>query len=196
MPYKIEGGVKFTDHHIQSPLNNIANSCQVCHRQSEEQLLSDVYERQDRVIEIRRIAEKSLAKTHLEAKVAWDNGATEEEMAPVLKLIRHAQWRWDWVAAANSVGFHSPVEALRVLSTSIQKSEQASALINQILVKKNVTIPVQLPDFSTKEMAQKIVGWNMDSLRLDKNEFLQKIIPEWDRKAEQRQGTLKKYALK
>lgn len=196
MPYKIEGGVKFTDHHIQSPLNNIANSCQVCHRQSEEQLLSDVYERQDRVIEIRRIAEKSLAKTHLEAKVAWDNGATEEEMAPVLKLIRHAQWRWDWVAAANSVGFHSPVEALRVLSTSIQKSEQASALINQILVKKNVTIPIQLPDFSTKEMAQKIVGWNMDSLRMDKNEFLQKIIPEWDRKAEQRQGTLKKYALK
>jgi formate-dependent nitrite reductase cytochrome c552 subunit len=45
-------------------------------------------------------------------------------------------------------------------------------------------------------MAQKIVGWNMDSLHKDKNEFLQKIIPEWDRKAEQRQGTLKKYALK
>ncbi|NLO19323.1 MAG: ammonia-forming cytochrome c nitrite reductase [Ignavibacteria bacterium] len=195
MPYKIEGGVKFSDHHIQSPLNNIANSCQVCHRQSEEQLLADVYERQDRVLEVRRIAEKSLAKVHLEAKAAWDNGASEEEMSTVLKLIRHAQWRWDWVAAANSVGFHSPVEALRVLSTSIQKSEQASALINQILVKKNVPIPVPLPDFSTKEKAQKLIGLNMDSLRMDKNELLQKLVPEWDKKAQQRQGTLKKYSL-
>src|SRR5690606_3634762 len=30
MPYTTKGGVKFTDHQIQSPLNNIANSCQVC----------------------------------------------------------------------------------------------------------------------------------------------------------------------
>ena len=36
MPYKTEGGVKTTDHHIQSPLANIAYSCQVCHRESEE----------------------------------------------------------------------------------------------------------------------------------------------------------------
>lgn len=42
MPYKSEGGVKFTDHHIQSPLNNVANSCQVCHRESEAELTSNV----------------------------------------------------------------------------------------------------------------------------------------------------------
>jgi nitrite reductase (cytochrome c-552) len=38
MPYKREGGMKFTNHHLQSPLNNIAGSCQVCHRESEETL--------------------------------------------------------------------------------------------------------------------------------------------------------------
>ena len=102
MPYKMSGGVKFSDHHLQSPLNNIANSCQVCHKQSEEQLKKDVYDRQDRVLEIRKIAEKSIAKAHLEAELAWKNGATEEEMAPIQKLLRHAQWRWDWVAAARS----------------------------------------------------------------------------------------------
>ena len=32
MAYKSEGGVKFTDHHVQSPLANVANSCQVCHQ--------------------------------------------------------------------------------------------------------------------------------------------------------------------
>ena len=32
MPYKSEGGVKFSDHHIQSPLAMIDRTCQVCHR--------------------------------------------------------------------------------------------------------------------------------------------------------------------
>ena len=38
MPYRTEGGVKFTDHHLQSPLLNIANSCAVCHRWSEDEI--------------------------------------------------------------------------------------------------------------------------------------------------------------
>jgi nitrite reductase (cytochrome c-552) len=106
MPYKSEGGVKFTDHHVQSPLANIANSCQVCHREETETLLEDVYQRQDKLEELRHIAEKNLAAAHLEAKIAWDNGATKEQMEKALTYIRHSQWRWDWVAAANSLGFH------------------------------------------------------------------------------------------
>ncbi|MCK4748352.1 MAG: ammonia-forming cytochrome c nitrite reductase subunit c552, partial [Bacteroidales bacterium] len=35
MPYHSEGGMKYTDHWIRSPLSNVSNSCQVCHRQSE-----------------------------------------------------------------------------------------------------------------------------------------------------------------
>ena len=42
MPYRSEGGVKFTDHHIQSPLQNIANSCAVCHRWSENEIRTRV----------------------------------------------------------------------------------------------------------------------------------------------------------
>ena len=33
MPYKSEGGVKFSDHHIQSPLAMIDRTCQTCHRE-------------------------------------------------------------------------------------------------------------------------------------------------------------------
>ena len=68
MPYKSEGGVKFTDHHIQSPLNNVANTCQVCHREETDRLVQDVYDRQDRIEEIRRIAEKTIAAAHIETK--------------------------------------------------------------------------------------------------------------------------------
>lgn len=193
MPYKVEGGVKFSDHHIRSPLDNIANSCQVCHRESEEQLKSDVVSRQNKVLELRRLAEKAIAKAHIEAQKAWEVGATEKEMEPILKLIRNAQWRWNWVAAANGVGFHSPVEALRVLGNAIQKAEQASGMLQVVFVKHNVEIPVKLPDVSTKALAQKYIGLDMDKAKKDKETFLNTIAKEWDEKAKKRQGTLIKY---
>ncbi|MGK9476936.1 ammonia-forming cytochrome c nitrite reductase [Melioribacter sp. OK-6-Me] len=193
MPYKTEGGVKFTDHHIQSPLNNVENSCQVCHREKTESLIKNVYDRQDRIHELRRYAEKALAAAHIEAKIAWDNGATESEMKKALKLIRHAQWRWDWTAAANAMGFHSPVEALRVLGTAIQKAEEARREIAAVLIKHGVNYPVELPDISTKEKAQKYIGLDINALEADKKEFLKTTAVKWDSEAKKRQGTLKKY---
>jgi nitrite reductase (cytochrome c-552) len=190
MPYKREGGLKFTDHHISSPLNNIAGSCQVCHRESEADLLKNVYDHQNRIAELRRITEKNLARVHIEAKTAWDNGATESEMAPVLTLIRHAQWRWDWVAAANGMGIHSPAESLRVLGTSIQKSNEARILLTEILVRRGIEVPVKLPDISTKGKAQQFVGLPMDEIRGQKRDFLQNTLPEWLRLAAERESKM------
>jgi len=185
MPYKREGAIKFTDHHIQSPLNNIAGSCQVCHRESEEKLLQNVYQRQAKIAELRRIAEKSLALAHVEAGIAWEKGATEEEMKEVLKLIRHSQWRWDWVAASNSMGFHSPVECLRVLATSIQKSYEAHVLLTSILIKRGVNVPVVMPDISTKAKAQAYIGLDMKQIVKDKEEFKSSVMQGWLKKAEE-----------
>ena len=155
--------------------------------------MRDVYDRQDRLEELRGIAEKNLAAAHLEAKAAWDKGATETEMKEALTLIRHAQWRWDWVAAANGLGFHSPVEAMRVIGTSINKAQEARKALALVLIKHGVDYPIELPDISTKEKAQKVVGLDMDYLRKDKKEFLQTTAKEWDKKAMARQGSLKKY---
>jgi nitrite reductase (cytochrome c-552) len=193
MPYRSEGGMKFTDHKIQSPLNNIANSCQVCHRETEETLRQNVYERQDRIEEMRGLAENALAKAHIEAKAAWDAGATEAEMAPVLTLIRHAQWRWDWVAAANSVGFHSPVEAGRTLGTSIQKAQEARVLLVEILMRHGAKVPVPMPDIATKAKAQAFIGLDMTKFVAEKNEFKKNVLPDWDKKAAERQAKLPRY---
>jgi nitrite reductase (cytochrome c-552) len=193
MPYKSEGGVKFTDHHVQSPLNNIANSCQVCHREETKSLVRDVYERQDGIEQLRRIVEKNLAAAHLEAKLAWDNGASEKQMKEVLTLIRHAQWRWDWVAAANGLGFHAPVEAFRVLGTSINKAQEARKELALVLTKLGVKYPLNLPDISTKAKAQKVAGLDMKYLIEDKENFLRTTAVEWDKEAKERQGTLKEY---
>ncbi len=179
MPYKREGGIKFTYHHLQSPLADVSSSCQVCHRQSEEELIANVVDRQQKISELRRIVEKNLARLHLEAKMAWDAGANEAEMEPVLQLIRHAQWRWDWVAAANSMGFHSPAEALRVLGTSIQKSQEARIMLTSVFNRVGVQYPVQLPDISTKEKAQEVIGLDMKSIRADKDQWKKDVLPSW-----------------
>jgi nitrite reductase (cytochrome c-552) len=179
MPYQREGGIKFTNHHITSPLQNIEATCQVCHRESEATLRANVYDRQDKISELRRIVEKNLAQLHIEAKYAWDAGATEEEMKDVLQLIRHAQWRWDWVAAANAYGIHSPNEALRVLGTSIQKSQEARIILATILAKYGKEFPIEMPDISTKAKAQDFIGLDMDRQRQMKKDFKENVLPGW-----------------
>lgn len=190
MPYKSEGGIKFSNHHMSSPLQNISASCGVCHRESEADLVRDVYARQDRVKELLGLAQDDLCHAHIEAKTAWDAGATEEEMKPILQLIRHAQWRWDWVAAANSLGFHAPLEAARVLGNSIAKGEQARRELAIVLTKHGVKLPVPMPDLSTKEKAQAFVGLDMAAIEAQKLEFLENVVPEWDKAARTREAEM------
>ena len=191
MPYRSEGGVKFTDHKIQSPLNNMANACQVCHRESEEILKKNVYDRQDKVIDIRGRLEEALVKAHIEAKTAWDNGATEVEMKPVLQLIRAAQWRWDYTAASHGGSFHAPLETARVIGDGIEKAQGARILLAEVLLRHDVKLPVLMPDISTKEKAQSYIGLDIKKLNEEKEKFIKEIIPQWDAKAKERESKMK-----
>ncbi len=190
MPYRSEGGLKFTSHHLASPLQNVSASCGVCHRESEATLVRDVNARQDRVRELQALAEDALCHAHIEAKTAWDAGAKEEEMKPVLQLLRKAQWRWDWVTAANGVGFHSPLEAARVLGNSIQKAEQARREVAIVLARYNVQLPVPMPDISTKLKAQTYIGLDMPAIEAEKAKFLRDVVPVWDAQARERESKL------
>jgi nitrite reductase (cytochrome c-552) len=193
MPYMSEGGVKYTNHQIMSPLNNIANSCQVCHRQSEEELLKNVYDRQKKVKELRDVLEKELVNAHYEAKAAWDAGATEDEMKLVLKLIRQSQWRWDFAVAGHGNAFHAPLETARLLGHGISKILEARVALSQILLKYNVKTPVEIPDISTKEKAQLAIGLDIPKLRSQKDEFLKIRVPKWLEEAAAREA---KYGVK
>jgi nitrite reductase (cytochrome c-552) len=51
-------------------------------------------------------------------------GATPQSLEAALALQRKAQWRLDFVAAENSMGFHAPAEAARILAESIDYSRQ------------------------------------------------------------------------
>lgn len=178
MPYRREGGVKFTDHKTQSPLNNIANSCQVCHRESEETLRQNVFERQDKIKELRLSAEDLLVKAHLEAKAAWDAGAQEAEMKPILQLIRHAQWRWDFAAAGHGSSFHAPLEIARMLGSSIEKAQEARLQLVKVLRDHGMTADVVMPDISTKQKAQEFIGLDMSKLIQEKQDFLKSLTSQ------------------
>nr|WP_290637847.1 ammonia-forming cytochrome c nitrite reductase [Labilibaculum sp.] len=191
MPYKSEGGQKFTDHHIQSPLNNVANSCQVCHREETDKLIENVYTRQDQIIENRDKLEELLVRAHVEAKKAWDLGATEAEMKSVLMDIRHGQWRWDYAAASHGGSFHAPTETGRIISTGIVRAQEARLSLARIFAKYGFNEEVAYPDIATKAKAQKFIGLPMDKLNAEKETFKKNLLPEWDKKAEAREKTYK-----
>ncbi|MGB0892098.1 MAG: ammonia-forming cytochrome c nitrite reductase [Flavobacteriaceae bacterium] len=187
MPYKSEGGQKFTDHHIQSPMNNVANSCQVCHREDADKLKRNVYERQQKSTESRLKLEDALVRMHVEAKKCWDLGATEEQMKPILQDIRHAQWRWDYAAAAHGASFHSPVEIGRVISSGLNKATEGRVKLARLLAKLGYNKPVEMPDISTKEKAQVYIGLNPEKMKHDKEEFKKNLLPKWMEDAKKRE---------
>ena len=42
-------------------------------------------------------------------------GASSEDLSRALNLQRKAQWRLDFIAAENSMGFHAPQEAAPII---------------------------------------------------------------------------------
>ena len=183
MPYMSKGGVKYTDHHIMSPLANIERTCQTCHRQSAETLRQNVYERQRKCNEIRNRVENELATAHIEAKFAWDKGATEAEMKPVLDLLRKSQWRWDFAVASHGAAFHAPQEIMRILSHSLDFANQARLKVAKVLARHGFTSDVPMPDISTKAKAQAYIGVDMKQKEADKEKFLNTVVPQWIKKA-------------
>ncbi|HSG27677.1 MAG TPA: ammonia-forming cytochrome c nitrite reductase subunit c552, partial [Candidatus Krumholzibacterium sp.] len=97
MPYVAEGGMKVSDHHVQSPLLNIASSCGVCHRWTEDEIRGRVEDIQTMCFNARMAAEESLVRAHFDVRAAMQAGATDSELSGIRTTLRHAQFKWDYV---------------------------------------------------------------------------------------------------
>ncbi|MBN2666843.1 MAG: ammonia-forming cytochrome c nitrite reductase [Bacteroidales bacterium] len=193
MPFISEGGIKFTNHHLQSPLNNVSSSCQVCHREETDDLINDVYSRQDKLIENRTVLETLLVRCHVEAKTAWEKGASEQQMKDILQDIRHAQWRWDFSAAGHGNSFHSPVELGRIITGGITEAQEARVKLARLLASLGYNQEIPYPDISTKAKAQEFIGLDMEKHNEEKKVFLETVLPGWIEAANERE---KGYDLK
>ena len=127
-----------------------------------------------------------LAKAHLEAGKAWELGATEAEMAPILQDIRHGQWRWDYGVASHGGFFHAPGETLRILGSAIGKGQEARIKLRIVLARYGAAEFVAA-DFSTKEKAQEIIGLPYDKLVEEKDHFLKTLRQEWIKDATEKE---------
>lgn len=162
MPYRSEGGVKYTDHYIQSPLLNVANSCAVCHRWGEQEIVQRVEAIQDKVFAGRQRAEDAVSKAHFDIAACMQAGAKDEELRDVRRQVREAQTRWDFVAAHNGMGFHSPQECQRILGEATYLAGQCRVECARILAKHGVTDPVRYPEYDTKEKATAVIKTFID----------------------------------
>ncbi len=153
MPYHTEGGVKFTDHHVQSPLLNIANSCAVCHRWSEEEIRTRVEAIQTKVSKAMAEAEEALVYAHFDIAAAVEARAMDEVLQAARMKLRRAQFRWDYVSATNGMGFHSPQESMRLLGEAANQAQQVRLEMARLLGRLGVTETPTYPDVSTRQRA-------------------------------------------
>jgi nitrite reductase (cytochrome c-552) len=124
MPYKREGAMKVTDHHIRSPLLNVARACLQCHHFTEQEMLARATTIQDRNRALLDRGETALLALLDAIVAAKARGATPKQLEPALALQRKAQWRLDFISAENSMGFHAPQEAARILAEAIDYARQ------------------------------------------------------------------------
>lgn len=155
MPYVSQGGMKFTDHHVQSPLLNIANSCAVCHRWGEDEIRARVESIQTKVENVMLEVEDALVRAHFDIAAALEAKVKDEELVDARKLLRHAQFRWDYISASNGMGFHSPQESIRILANSLNGAQEVRLIVTRLLAQKGISAEPKYPNIETRDKA-----WN------------------------------------
>lgn len=124
MPYKREGAVKVSDHHVRSPMLSIARACQTCHRNEEAELKARVELIQGRTNKLQSRAESALIDLMDAIQAAKKRGVSDEGLKEARRLHRAAQWRTDFCDAENSQGFHASQEYARILAEAIDYARQ------------------------------------------------------------------------
>ena len=129
MPYKREGALKISDHHVRSPLLNINRACQTCHKWSEDELKARVETIQGRTYNLRNLAMDALIDLINDIKAARAAGRTDAAITTAQDFQRRAQFYLDFIESENSNGFHASQEATRILGESINFSRKGQVAL-------------------------------------------------------------------
>ena len=136
MPYERAGALKISDHWVRSPLLNLNKACQTCHAVPEKELEARVLAIQDRHHALLQRAAQATTDM-LDAIVAAKKaGAMENDLQAAALQHRKAQWRLDFVAAENSMGFHAPQELARILGEVIDHARRGQIEAERTMRKK------------------------------------------------------------
>jgi nitrite reductase (cytochrome c-552) len=132
MPYTRVGALKVSDHHVRSPLLNINNACQTCHKWPEAELLARAEKIQERTVELRNRAMDALMALIADIKAARAAGVPDAELEAARRAQRRGQFYLDFVESENSNGFHAPQEAARILGEAIDLFRQGQVSLRSL----------------------------------------------------------------
>ncbi|MDP3181737.1 MAG: ammonia-forming cytochrome c nitrite reductase subunit c552 [Desulfobaccales bacterium] len=149
MPYMRVGANKISDHDVMSPLKNDLKACQQCHAESAQWLKDRVIATQDRTVSLMNRAGYAVAvaaKLFEMAHKAQAEGKTiDKDLYEQAKdLYLEAFYRVIFMGAENSVGFHNPTEAGRILGDAVALAGKSEALLRQALTKAGVAVPAEV----------------------------------------------------
>lgn len=119
MPYERVGAMKISDHWVRSPVLNLNNACQTCHTWPEDELRARVFQIQDRTYQMRGVALDAVLDLTRGIARGAESGLDAGVLAEARGFQRRAQFLTDFIEAENSMGFHAPQEAMRILATAI-----------------------------------------------------------------------------
>jgi nitrite reductase (cytochrome c-552) len=132
MPYVRVGAQKISDHHVRSPLLNVANACQTCHHVAEAELIARAERIQGKTVHMRDLALGALVQLIDDIKAAKAAGASNDQLAKARDYQRKAGFYVDYVEAENSSGFHADQEATRILGESINYSRLGTIALREL----------------------------------------------------------------
>ena len=132
MPYTRVGALKISDHQVRSPVLNLSRACQTCHHFPEAELKARVEALQERVFGLRDVALDALIDLIRDLSAARAAGQDDTQLARAREYQRQAQFYLDFVEAENSVGFHAPEEAERILAESINLARLGQLLLRDL----------------------------------------------------------------
>jgi nitrite reductase (cytochrome c-552) len=151
MPYKREGAMKISDHHVRSPVLNINRACQTCHKLSEDELRQRVTTIQDRTYDMRNMAIDAVVQLAREIAAEVKRDSTAPTIRVARDYHRKAQFLADFIEAENSMGFHADQEAARILARAIDFARLGSRALRgePVTPPKPYPVPGQRPSLDT-----------------------------------------------
>ncbi len=130
MPFKRVGAAKISDHHVRSPLLNVDASCRTCHPMAASELLERAQRIQTNTFEMRGRALDALVEFITDLSQA-EGRVPAERLNRARVEQKRAQFFVDFIEAENSMGFHAPQEAMRVLGLSIDHTRRGQRALLQ-----------------------------------------------------------------
>jgi len=144
MPAVDVDGEKVKTHQWTSPFKQGLEACSSCHQQSPEELKQRVVNIQDQVNELFTEAGYKAAQAAKAIEFANNTpGADATLLAEAKIAYEKSYYRIVFIGAENSMGFHNPPEAFRVLNDGLKYAAEADEKARAAVKKAGVTPPAE-----------------------------------------------------